>query len=75
LGGIFDKTLVKFDKALTKNRGKSAVLAELCSEFWICVQSKDMHRQGHFGKSQITALLDHCKTKMRTADHKPPSLE
>lgn len=67
--------LVKFDKALAKNQGKSAVWAELCSEFWICIQSKDIHRQGHFGKSQITAFLDHCKPKMRTVDHEQPSLK
>lgn len=30
-------TMVRFEKALRNNRGKSAGLAELCSEFGVCI--------------------------------------
>lgn len=55
---------MRFDKALTKNRGKPAGLAQV----WVCTESKDTQRQGHFGKSRIPALLAPCKPQMGTAD-------
>lgn len=77
IGRIFwqNGTMVRFDKALRNNRGKSTGLAELCSELGVCVQSKDVRRQGRFGKSRIAAFLDHCKPTMGAAACEPPSLK
>lgn len=68
-------TMVRFDKALRNNRGKSAGLAELCSEFGVCIQGEDVRRRGHFGKSQIAALWDRCKPTMGAAECEAPSLK
>lgn len=63
LGGILGKMRVRFDKALTKNQGKSDL---------DCTESEDTHRtQGHFGNRQIPALSAPFKPRVGTADHEP----